>query len=41
MDLKVCMADIANEIMTLDDLPSSVFQVGTMALFDPVASVPT
>ena len=41
VDLKVCMDDFSNEIMILDDLPSSVFQVGTAAPFDPVASVPT
>ena len=41
VDLKVCMDDFSSEIMTLDDLPASVFQVGTTAPFDPVACVPT
>ena len=41
VDLNVCMGEFATEIMILDDLPSSVFQVGTMAPFETVASIPT
>lgn len=39
--LSVCIDELADEVVVLDDLPSSVFQVGTFSSFDPVATVPT
>lgn len=33
VDLRVSLDDLASEIVVLDDLPSSVFQAGTLSTF--------